>query len=399
MEPHLGGSVIHRTRVRAAILGLACLAFFSLGIAVGSQSTFSWKVNAFTTSIVSQDASYQCTGLRGSSGCAPRLRCARWREGQTASCSSDCSRIRHIAVLGERNSGTNTIESLLRLNLDLSSGIYISPNLTAHKHFMQPASPEPLCDTLVLLGVRNVYDWSYRMWKVCYCCFASGLLSSPDIYHEFLQKRYVPVTRPFPVDLCHQDVDIERHKLFANMTAMRTTKYAHWLNLTATLGVRALEVVRWEGMLDPRQQVAWVQEIAAKYKLPLNPRLAEPQALDRDARSWMKKTAFSKPNGTGFGEAKALSFYLNPARMRNQTAEEVSSPKGSNCGSGLEADCGSKVSGEDALLRQTMTRLGIKPAPQFILLGFHLLNNASDWDLEKRLGYKKLELPSMRINV
>ena len=31
-------------------------------------------------------------------------------------------------------------------------------------------------------------------------------------------------------------------------------KYAHWLNLTAELGVRAVELVRWEDMLDPGQQ-------------------------------------------------------------------------------------------------------------------------------------------------
>lgn len=30
---------------------------------------------------------------------------------------------------------------------------------------MQPPAEEPLCDTLVLLATRNVYDWAFRTWQ------------------------------------------------------------------------------------------------------------------------------------------------------------------------------------------------------------------------------------------
>ena len=37
--------------------------------------------------------------------------------------------------------------------------------------------------------------------------------------------------------------------------ARRTAKYEQWLNLTEELGVKAVELVRWEDMLTPQEQV------------------------------------------------------------------------------------------------------------------------------------------------
>ena len=72
-----------------------------------------------------------------------------------------------------RCSGTNLAEHLLRQNLDAS--IEVRAGLTAHKHWMQPPpNASAACGTLILLTVRNPWDWARALYRVCYCCKVVG---------------------------------------------------------------------------------------------------------------------------------------------------------------------------------------------------------------------------------
>eukprot|EP00887_Chlorella_sp_A99_P005512 scaffold1.g5512.t1 len=220
------------------------------------------------------------------------------REQQGEVGAPDCSRVRRIAVIGERHSGTNLVEHLLRRNLN-SSLISISGNLTAHKHFMQPKPRVRLCGTLVVLAARNAYDWAQRMHKLCYCCFF-GRAHSIDTFEQFIKQRYWPV-----------DVDIERNRAFDNIITMRTIKYTSWLNLRDDAGVAAVELVQLERLFGAAQQMAWLRDVAGRHGLPLLPPGAGPRVgpVLEDGREWRRKGAFNARL------RQAFSLYLNPKRM------------------------------------------------------------------------------------
>ena len=67
------------------------------------------------------------------------------------------------------HTGSNLAERLLRENLE--PGFEVHGGLTAHKHSMQPPpNATAACGTLVLLTVRNPWDWARALYGVCYCC-------------------------------------------------------------------------------------------------------------------------------------------------------------------------------------------------------------------------------------
>eukprot|EP00887_Chlorella_sp_A99_P002391 scaffold10.g2391.t1 len=207
---------------------------------------------------------------------------------------ADCSRIRYIAVLGERHSGTNLMERLLMQNLDTT----------------QPPAPFHLCGTLVLVSARNVYDWTRAMYRDCHCC--EYMLVGPPDFGEFLQKRYWPTTNPDSPDDCHTDINIATGRAFENLLAMRTAKYASWLALGALPGVAGVELVRWEDALFPHQQLQLMRALARRYRLPLAPRFGRGAAgfrpVNRDARAWLHRDYDP-------AQARLSSVYLNWAEF------------------------------------------------------------------------------------
>lgn len=80
---------------------------------------------------------------------------------------------KRVAILGERNSGTNLMVELMDNNV---VGLDISPGLFAIKHYFQPwpETERQLLErndgTLVVMITRNPYDWLNSMYITCYCC-------------------------------------------------------------------------------------------------------------------------------------------------------------------------------------------------------------------------------------
>ena len=195
---------------------------------------------------------------RGSGGRAAH-RCvhAPPRLGTACDVSLPALRAGARLLLRSRAAGTNLAEQLLRRNLHPS--IEVHAGLTAHKHWMQPPpNASAACGTLVLLTVRNPWDWANALFGICYCCKVrckgagaaqSGwaaatcgrgrarthacthartqkfpraqAMTRPPVFHEFVVKPYDTV--PEHGESCEPDRDISYAppRQFANVIAMR----------------------------------------------------------------------------------------------------------------------------------------------------------------------------------
>ena len=133
-----------------------------------------------------------------------------------------------IAVIGERHSGTNAVRLLLETNLDRRFHV-VRTNFTEHKHYLQPVPPHRHPRTLVVMSVRNAYDWVAAMHKLCYCCENRSRLA----LDEFLSRPFQSTNVVGPNAVLCPDID---HNIFAggrpfrNLLDMREWKLLNHLN-------------------------------------------------------------------------------------------------------------------------------------------------------------------------
>ncbi|KAL4421622.1 hypothetical protein ABPG75_010913 [Micractinium tetrahymenae] len=176
--------------------------------------------------------------------------------------------------------GTNLAEQLLAGNLDPAL-VTVRAGLTAHKHWMQPlpADPAEHAHTLLVVPVRNPYDWATALFHMCYCC--TGMQQRGFV--DFVQLPYTPdlFQRDAGSGLpCTSDVDTRRRTAFGSIIEMRAAKLRGLFDLGRQLGV-PVEVVRLEDMLQPEGQAAFVQRLASKYGLPLVGDAGQPAAPEQ----------------------------------------------------------------------------------------------------------------------
>ncbi|MQQ09660.1 hypothetical protein GFB49_14430 [Epibacterium sp. SM1979] len=211
-------------------------------------------------------------------------------------------RINRFQVLGERNSGTNALRLSIKRNLDIAPS-----DLLGWKH----GSSAPLAvpgDMLVVVAVRNVFDWARSMHAKPWHATAAlqGLAFS-----EFLRAPWetcVDRARYFGLDTkdlrLGMPLQPDRHPItgavFANILQMRNVKTAVWLGLAArdcNVAVLRLEDFQAspEGILEQLAQGFQLQRrgpyqpitrrLGARFKPSIPQRPATPSEIsDEDRR-------------------------------------------------------------------------------------------------------------------
>ncbi len=145
--------------------------------------------------------------------------------------------IQRVAVIGERSSGTNTSDYMVTRALGLPSS-----DALGWKHgFVQGAGISK--DTLVLVSVRDPYDWIASMYdKPWHCADAMRSMGFSDFirspWDSEIDKPRVyfglPALGYAKVPLL-QDRDPLTGLRFENLLRMRTTKLRHWVGLANNL--------------------------------------------------------------------------------------------------------------------------------------------------------------------
>jgi hypothetical protein len=143
------------------------------------------------------------------------------------------------------------MEHFLKDNFDVE----LRDGITRHKHFMQlPEAAGRGAGVLVVIMVRNPYDWAVSLRKICHGCESLQNLSS----REFIAS---PVS-----GYGGKDVVLDTQAAFANVLEMRQMKIRNWLE-TANAASMAHVVVRMEDILYPFQQIEVGRSLQAAYTL------------------------------------------------------------------------------------------------------------------------------------
>ncbi len=217
-----------------------------------------------------------------------------------------------VAILGERNTGTNALELLLRSNLAPDSGIAVQAGLRDIKHFFQ-SPDDSISRTLILVISRNPYDWTESMRRACYCCEQLNGLSLED----FLAARF-GTNKVDPDGGCPADVNPYRPpgaQAFSNAMTARYEKFLGWQHFAQDAA--GFESVRIEDLMDAEDQRAWLEGLAQRWRLPLAPDGFA--AVTQDARFWREE----KEGDEGYFTAesrRAVSFYLTPELLATEAA-------------------------------------------------------------------------------
>lgn len=196
-------------------------------------------------------------------------------------------RITRVAVLGERHTGTNFLEALLRDNLEVP----VQSWLITWKHWFQLPGSERLCvtcprapptgghnfsSTLVIATFRNPHDWVLAMHERCWNCDAKGR----QAWQQFISTPWVepdqPPGSPKPANKNPQIYETNPWaapggpSAFPHLLALRSAKLLHMLNISSW--VAGFEAVRHEDVLQPQESLHWLQRVAAKHRLALRHR-------------------------------------------------------------------------------------------------------------------------------
>jgi len=157
--------------------------------------------------------------------------------------------IRRVAVFGERSSGTNVCEYVLRRAL----GLKVTRELGWKHGFLQGAAVSR--ETLVVVSVRDPYAWVRSMYdKPWHSTDAmrnlgfSGFIRAPwDSVIDRPKKYFDLAPNEYTNVPLLQDRDPMTGRRFENLLQMRTAKLRHWTGLAndlCNLAVWQFEVFR-----------------------------------------------------------------------------------------------------------------------------------------------------------
>lgn len=173
--------------------------------------------------------------------------------------------IKTIQIYGERCSGTNYLEHLIRKN-------YLNVDLCwdyGWKHFFPRVDLSQSDQCLFLVLFRNPYDWVRSLHRSPWHAHPS-IRNLPLI--DFLKVQWHCVWddhwQPFPKNIIYGsemmfERDPDTGKRFDNVLKMRNAKNTHWQNLRNL--VQHVEFIRYEDLADfPKQTI---RELGRKYSI------------------------------------------------------------------------------------------------------------------------------------
>ncbi|KAL4519851.1 hypothetical protein Ndes2437A_g08015 [Nannochloris sp. 'desiccata'] len=245
-----------------------------------------------------------------------------------------------VAILGERNTGTNPVEHILRSNLGTEE-IAVQAGLRNIKHYFQEPD-DSLGRTLVLIVVRNPYDWLDSMHRSCYCCEEVSDKSLEEFLKSPFQTTPIdPVTKDTrPTEGCPLDYNPYSsrftggsssggsnkppEKSFKNIMSARYEKFHHWVNFSRTAA--GYEIVQIENLLDPSKQEEWFTSLAAKWHLPVGAQTEGGfDPLVKDARFWRVE---GEENYFNVEKRVAQSIYLHSETADTLLREDAGQRRG-----------------------------------------------------------------------
>ena len=120
-----------------------------------------------------------------------------------------------------------------------------------------------LDETLVVVMLRNPYDWAFSMHKNCWC----GVEKSKELaalpFQTYVQMPYTADKyswKPWMPQPIHENTPP-----FANVMRQRTCKLINVLNMSTW--VPHIEYVRHEEIMDPDSSLIWLKRLITKYGL------------------------------------------------------------------------------------------------------------------------------------
>ncbi|KAG1679933.1 hypothetical protein FOA52_006997 [Chlamydomonas sp. UWO 241] len=195
-------------------------------------------------------------------------------------------RINAIAVVGERHCGTAYLTALLSTNLP---ELDISDELCGPAHSYQlPGGadcPADLTRTLVLVVIRNPYDWAIRMHKKCWCEGGNAAKAGMSL-RAF-------VSAPFPENSPQAWLPLgQQRSVCGNVMQCRALKAINYLNISSW--APNVELVRHESVVLNRSDAGeWLEDLASRWGLELGSRavkhveaMAE-EKVDVGASPWL----------------------------------------------------------------------------------------------------------------
>ncbi|GAX80662.1 hypothetical protein CEUSTIGMA_g8097.t1 [Chlamydomonas eustigma] len=183
--------------------------------------------------------------------------------------------IRRISVIGERHSGTTFVKRLLESNLARPE-TPISDWFCDFKHYFQVQGDRRCPDlnsTLVVVVLRNPYDWVLGMHKQCWCrrnAAEEKLYMQGVSFETFMTRVWANDTYLINAPSAwvrHREASTGR-PYCVNVMACRSLKLQMYMDIANW--APNVEFVRYEDVLTPEHSKAWLSDMIMKYKLPRN---------------------------------------------------------------------------------------------------------------------------------
>ena len=143
--------------------------------------------------------------------------------------------IKHFKIYGERCSGTNYLENILKLNFKITN----SDNSYGHKHFFGKETYENSDDTLFVGIIRNPHTWINSLyktpWHLAYmCCRNKHSFLNKEIYsmHPAKNRKHnsLNIINKKKLRMSSEimsDRNIYTNERYKNIFELRYTKYKY----------------------------------------------------------------------------------------------------------------------------------------------------------------------------
>lgn len=225
--------------------------------------------------------------------------------------ASQAHAIKEIAVIGERHSGTNFMGDLLRATLQHPRSVYVNHERlcgncgnymrqSRFKHrFMFPDLLPPsgccnLSETLIVVMLRNPFDWTVSMKRHCHCRHTKheyGANKAQQLFANISLANFtslewtedvfsdIPPVRDMNPSLHGYNASIGRDRtsnstpVFDNILHMRACKIKNYLDIQKwaphVLYVRQEDILGFAAF-------DWIRDLMTNFSLPRQDSLSEP---------------------------------------------------------------------------------------------------------------------------
>ncbi|GAX80661.1 hypothetical protein CEUSTIGMA_g8096.t1 [Chlamydomonas eustigma] len=279
LSPKKRWEAVARAKKQQKLAALAALGMKQEGHGLLGSSLVSSTLPS--SSIRNNNGSYDSGGLTAtastysaySATTATGGRAATGTTGYTGTTTTSAQllkgKIIRIAVIGERHSGTTFIGRLLRINIDpdISISEYLCGTFK-HRYMYKKSTCRDLDRTLVVIMLRNPYDWASSMHRKCYCSRSKEVEEKVALlpFQTFLEMPWFNDTYFNASFVVGRDtMPLGPWPPCPNLMQCRALKYRNFLNVSTW--APHVELVRHEDVISPDLAVAWLSKIIPKYSL------------------------------------------------------------------------------------------------------------------------------------